>query len=96
METNSGRRRPVLAVCRVYCSNVLGLVGNLSDLTVASSQYDILLCSETLVSDMQHERVGVAGSWFWSPCLVVSGQDASGPMAHVRNGYGEFRQPKFK
>ena len=27
---------------------------NLSDLTVASSQYDILLCSETLVSDMRH------------------------------------------
>ena len=31
-----------------------GLAGNLSDLTVASSQYDILLCSETLVSDMRH------------------------------------------
>ena len=27
----------------------------LCDLTVASSQYDILLCSETLVSDMSHE-----------------------------------------
>ena len=26
-----------------------GLAGNLSDLTVASSRYDILLCSETLV-----------------------------------------------
>ena len=31
-----------------------GLAGNLSDLTVASSQYDILLRSETLVSDMHH------------------------------------------
>ena len=31
-----------------------GLAGNLSDLTVALSQYDILLCSETLVSDMHH------------------------------------------
>ena len=30
----------------------MGLAGNLSDLTVASSQYDMLLCSETLVSDM--------------------------------------------
>ena len=31
------------------------LAGNLSDLTMASSQYDydILLCSETLVSDMR-------------------------------------------
>ena len=31
-----------------------GQAGNLSDLTLASSQYDILLCSETLVSDMRH------------------------------------------
>ena len=37
-----------------YSSNVRGLAGNLSDLTMASSQYDILLCSETFVSDMCH------------------------------------------
>ena len=28
--------------------------GTLVNLTMASSQYDILLCSETLVSDMRH------------------------------------------
>ena len=54
VETNPGPRRPVPDVCRILCSNVRGLAGNLSDLTVASSQYDILLCSETLVSDMRH------------------------------------------
>ena len=59
METNNGQRRPVPDVCRTLCSNVRGLAGNhsefyISDLTVASSQYDILLCSETLVSDMRH------------------------------------------
>ena len=54
VETNPGPRRPVPAVCRILCSNVLGLSRNLSDLSVASSQYDILLCSETLVSDMRH------------------------------------------
>ena len=37
-----------------YSNNVRGLAGNLSDLTVASSQYAILLCSETFVSDMCH------------------------------------------
>ena len=42
METNPGPRRPVPAVCRILCSNVRGLAGNLSDLTVASSQYYIL------------------------------------------------------
>ena len=36
------------------CSKARGQAGNHSDLTVASSQYDILLCSETLVSDMHH------------------------------------------
>ena len=39
---------------RILCSNVRVLAGNLSDLTVASSQYDILLCSESFVSDMRH------------------------------------------
>ena len=52
--TNPGPRRPVPAVCRILCSNVRGLAGNHSDLTVASSQYDTRLGSETLVSDMHH------------------------------------------
>ena len=54
LETNPGPRMPVTTVCRLLCSNVRGLAGNLSDLTVASSQYDILLCSESLVPDMHH------------------------------------------
>ena len=54
VETHPGQRRPAPDVCRILCSNVRGLAGNLSDLTVASSQYAILLCSETLVSDMRH------------------------------------------
>ena len=75
VETNPGPHRPVPAVCRIFCSNVLGLAANISDLTVASSQCDILLCSETLVSDMRHmSEVLVPG--FCRP--VVSGRDASG------------------
>ena len=54
VETNPGQRRPVPSVNRILCSNVRGLSGNLSDVTVASSQFDILLCSETLVSDTRH------------------------------------------
>ena len=60
METNPGPPRHVSVVCRILCSNVRGLAGNISDLTVASSQYDILLCSETLVSDISH----VSDYWF--------------------------------
>ena len=52
METDPGPRRPVPAVCRILCRNMGGLAGNLCDLTVASSQGDTLLCTETLVSDM--------------------------------------------
>ena len=54
VETNPGPRRPVSAVCIIICSNVRGLAWNLSDPTVASNQYDILFCSETLVSDFRH------------------------------------------
>ena len=36
VETNPGPLRPVPAVCRILCSIVRGLAGNLSDLTVAS------------------------------------------------------------
>ena len=43
METNPGPRRPVPAVCRILCRNVRGLAGNLSDLTVASSKYGLVL-----------------------------------------------------
>ena len=53
VETNPDPRRHVSAVCRILCSNVRGLAGNLSDQTMVSSQYNILLCTETLVSDMR-------------------------------------------
>ena len=97
METNPGPRRPVPTVCRLLCSNVRGLAGNLSDLTVASSQYDTLLCSETLVSDTRHvSELLVPG--FGRPVLLCLGRMplARGMAAYVRDGYGAFRQPKFE
>ena len=97
METNPGPLRPVPTVCRLLCSNVRDLAGNLSDLTVASSQYDILLCSETLVSDMgQVSELLVPG--FGRAVLLCRGRmpRARGMTAYVRDGYGAFRQPKFK
>ena len=72
-------QRPVPAVCRILRSNVRGLDRNLSDLAVASSQYDILLCSETLVSDMRHvSEVLVSG--FCRPVLLGRGRI----LGHVR------------
>ena len=79
VETNPGPRRPVAASCRILCSNARDLSGNLSDLALASSQYDILLCSETLVSDLRHVSELLVPAWVRSPCLVVPGQAASCP-----------------
>ena len=97
VETNPGRRRPVPIVCRLLCSNVRGLAGNLSNLSVASSQYDILLCSETLVSDSRLvSQLLVPG--FGRPVLLCRGRmpEARGMAAYVRDGFGAFRQPKFE
>ena len=54
VETNPGPRRPVPIDSRMLSSNVRGLSRNLSDPTVALSQFDILSCLETSVSDMGH------------------------------------------
>ena len=97
METNPGTRRPVPTVSRLLCSNVRCLAGNLTDLTVASSQFDILLCSETLVSHMHHvSELLVPG--FGRPVLLCRGRFpwARGMAAYRRDGYGAFRQPKFE
>ena len=53
VETYNGPWSPVPDVCRILRSIVRGLAGNLSYLNMASSQYDMLFSSETLVSDMR-------------------------------------------
>ena len=97
-------RRSVPGVCRILCSNMRGLAGNLSDLTgnlsdltVASSQYDIRLSSEILVSDMRHVSEALV-SGFCRPVLLCRGKmlRTRGMAAYVRDGYGAFRQPKFE
>ena len=96
-ETNPGPRRPEPYVCRILCSNVWGLAGNISDLTVVLSQYGILFCAETLVSDMRHvSELLVPG--FGRPVLLCRGKmpRARGMAAYVRDGYGAFRQPTFE
>ena len=97
VKTNPGPWRIVAASCRILCSSVRGLPGNLSDLAVASSRYDILLCSETLVSDLRHvSELLVPG--FGCPVLLCQGKlpRAHGMAAYVRDGYGAFCQPKFE
>ena len=78
-----GPRRPVPDVCRILCSNVRGLAGNLSDPTVALSQYDILLGSKSLVSDMRHVSEVLVPS-FGHPVLMCLGKM---PRAHGMAAY---------
>ena len=95
-ETNPGPRRPVPAVCRMLCSNVRGMAGNLSDLTVASSQSDIPLCSETLFLDMRHvSEVLVPG--FCRPVLLCRGKmpQARGMAAYFEMVTKHFANPNL-
>ena len=80
-----------------HYSNVWGLARNLIDLTVISYQYDILFCSETLISDMRHmSELLVPG--FGHTVLLCRGKmpRARGMAAYVRDGCGAFCQPKFE
>ena len=89
-EANSGPRRPVPPGCKILCSNVWGLAGNLSDLTMASSQYDMLLCSVTLVSDMRHmSELLVPGFGHSVLCRGKMHRDR-GMAAYIRDGFGAF------
>ena len=92
VETNPRPRRPVPALCRILGSNVRGLAGNLSDLTMAPSQNNIAFWSETLVSDILHV------SELLGPVLLGRGKSprARGKAAYIRDGYRAFRQPKFQ
>ena len=99
LETNPGPQPSASCswACRILCSNVRGLSKSLSDVTVASSQCDLLLCSATLVSDRCHiSELLVPG--FGRPVLLC--QDgvprAHGMAAYVQDGYGAFSQPKFE
>ena len=83
VEMNPGPWRPVPALCRILCSNMRGLAGNVSDLTMALSQYDILFCSETLVSVMCHVSELLVPS-FGRPVLLCRSKM---PLAHGMAAY---------
>ena len=89
--TNPGLWHPVPGACRILYSNARGLSKSLSDVTVASSQYDLLLCSETLVSDRRYiSELLVPG--FGCPVLLCRNGMllARGMPAYMRDGFGHF------
>ena len=66
----------------------------IGDLIVASSQYAILLCSETFISDMSEQLF----PGFDRPVLLCRGKmpRARGMATYVREGYRAFHQLKFQ
>ena len=97
VETNPGPRPAQRRQCRILYSNVRGLHANLKDLSVASKQFDILLCSETLVSDMRHvSEILIPG--FKKPILLKrkSIPRAQGMAAYIRNDFSASRKSNFE
>lgn len=83
--------------CRVLYANVRGLHGNLKDLTVQSREFDVLLCSETLVSDRRHlSELAIPG--FGKPQQILQNERSRsrGLVAYVRNGFIGYRQKKYE
>ena len=96
VETNTGPRRPMPAVCRILCNDVRGLAGNLSDLPEALSQY-VYYFALRVFSDMRHVSELLVPC-FSRPVLLCRGKmpRARGMAAYVRDGYAAFHQPKFE
>ena len=97
VELNPGPRGGASRSCRVLYANIRGLHGNLRDLSVASSTYDVLLCAETLVSNRRHmSELQIPD--FGRPVLKL--RDAfpgsRGLVAYVRDGFVVSRQNRFE
>ena len=97
IELNPGPRHPRQKQCRVMYTNIRGLHKNISDLTVASSQYDILLCSETLVSQMRHSSEVLIPS-FKKPILFRRDAvpRARGMAIYIRNKYPASHKTNYE
>ena len=97
IELNPGPRQIRHRQCRILYANVRGLHGNLNDLVVASRQYDILLCSETLVSGMRHSsELLIPG--FKKPMLLGRGamHRAQGMAAYIRSDFSASHKVKYE
>ena len=76
---------------------MISAAGNQSGLTVASSQYDIVFCSDPFASDMRHVSQLLLPR-FGRPVVLCQGRmpRVRGMAGYVRSGYGAFCQPTFE
>ena len=82
VETNPGPR----GKCRVLYNNIRGLMRNFSDLQIASRDYDIIFCSETMVTSRRHvSELLIPG--FNNPTLLLKSDGKQGLVTYIRNGF---------
>ena len=80
----------------VLDSNIQGLYENLHDLIVASKQFDISLCSETLISHRRHDvELSIPG--FKRPILLIHNEinRAPGIAIYIRSGCSASHSPSL-
>ena len=82
---------------RVLYSTIRGLYGNLHDLIVASKGFNILFCSETLVSNFRHiAELSIPG--FKRPILFKRNEinRAQGTAVYIKNGCSASHKATFE
>ena len=88
-----GRRRQ----CQMLYSNIRGLHRNLNELIVASKQFDILFCSETMVSNNRSPKELLIPG-FKQPHLLKRNERerGQGMAAYIRNGFPASRKTCYE
>lgn len=97
VDVNPGPAHCSRQQCRMLYSNIRGLHANLNDLIASSCKFDILFCSETLVSNFRSPKELLIPD-FKQPHLLkrkdrIRGQ---GMAAYIRKGFPAYRKQSYE
>ena len=97
VEVNPGPRVGTSGRCRLMFCNINGLFGNLSELSVAASGFDLVMCAETKVSTFRHSSELLLPG-FVKPTLLLRGArpNGLGLALYVRDGFCASRQTSYE
>ena len=97
VEMNPGPRLTCRPQCRALYSNIRGLYKNFNELIGVSRQYDIIFCSETLVSSRRHLTEILIPN-FKKPILLRSDAfpRARGMALYIRNDFSATNQKSYE
>ena len=97
IQLNPGPQLTGRPQCRVMYANIRGLFKNIRELLAISRQYDIIFCSETLVSSRRHSaEILLPG--FKKPILLRSDAipRARGLALYIRNDFSAMNQKRYE